>query len=66
MLRCERLLPAGSRLLLQIHDELIVEADEAVASAAAAALTDAMTGAWSLDVPLIAQARTGRTWLDVS
>ncbi len=66
MLRCERLLPPGSRLLLQIHDELIVEADDAVAPAAAEALTTAMTGAWSLDVPLIAQARTGRTWLDVS
>ncbi len=65
MLRCRGLLPAGSRLILQIHDELLVEADEANAEAAAQALTTAMTGAWVLDVPLLAQARIGRTWLEV-
>ncbi len=66
MLRCGTMLPSGSRLILQIHDELLVEADEAVAVAAAAALTEAMTGAWKLSVPLVAEARTGRTWLEVS
>lgn len=66
MLRAQRMLPAGAHLLLQIHDELLVEADEATAPAAAAALTDAMTGAWQLTVPLIADARIGRTWLEVS
>ena len=66
MLRCEATLPAGAHLVLQIHDELLVEADEAIAPAAATALTAAMTGAWTLDVPLVAEARTGRTWLDVS
>jgi DNA polymerase-1 len=66
MLRCEAMLPAGARLVLQIHDELLVEADEAVAEAAATALSAAMTGAWQLDVPLTAEARRGRTWLAVS
>ena len=66
MLRAMTMLPTGSRLILQIHDELLVEADSAVADEAAAALTSAMTGAWSLAVPLIAEARIGRTWLDVS
>ncbi len=66
MLRAFRALPSGARLLLQIHDELLVEAPEAIAADAARTLTDAMTGAWTLSVPLIADARIGRTWLDVS
>lgn len=66
MLRCETILPEGSRLILQIHDELIVEAETAVAAAASKALQEAMTGAWKLDIPLIAEVRQGRTWLDVS
>ena len=66
MLRAHQMLPPGAHLILQIHDELLVEADEASASIAAAALTDAMTGAWKLAVPLIADARIGRTWLAVS
>ena len=66
MLRAARMLPVGSRLLLQIHDELLVEAPEADAERAAQALTEAMVGAWQLSVPLIADARIGRTWLAVS
>ena len=66
MLRAQRMLPPGAHLILQIHDELLVEADEASAATAATALTDAMTGAWKLAVPLIADARIGRTWLAVS
>jgi DNA polymerase-1 len=66
MLRADAMLPAGSRLVLQIHDELLVEAEEAAAKSAANALREAMIGAWKLDVPLVAEARTGRTWLEVS
>jgi DNA polymerase I-like protein with 3'-5' exonuclease and polymerase domains len=29
-------------------------------------LQHAMVTAWQLDVPLIAEVRTGRTWLEVS
>ena len=67
MLRCESMLPAGSRLVLQIHDELLVEADLAVADAASNALREAMTGAWILnDVALVAEVRRGDTWFAVS
>jgi DNA polymerase-1 len=66
MLRLGRMLPPGARLVLQIHDELLVEADLAVADAAAAALTEAMTGAWTLEVPLVAEVRRGMSWLEVS
>jgi DNA polymerase-1 len=66
MLRCDAMLPAGSRLVLQIHDELLVEADATVADAAAAVLTEAMTGAWTLSVALVADVRRGDTWFAVS
>ena len=66
MLRAQDRLPPGAKLILQIHDELLVEADETTATDAAQALTTAMTGAWQLVVPLIAEARIGRTWLAVS
>jgi DNA polymerase I len=66
MLRCESMLPAGARLALQIHDELLVEARAEVADAAAVALRLAMTDAWRLDVPLVAEVRRGESWFAVS
>ncbi len=65
MLRLAAHLPAGCRPLLQIHDELLIEAPEALVEAAAAGLTTAMAGAWTLSVPLTAEARSGRNWLEV-
>ncbi|GDY11422.1 DNA polymerase [Planctomycetota bacterium] len=65
MLRAEAALPADCRLVLQIHDELLVEAPEASAQAAANALAEAMRSAWKLDVPLVAEARIGKNWLEV-
>ncbi len=67
MLRLDALLPAGARLVLQIHDELVVEAEERVAEQAARASHEAMTGAWKLEVPLVGPgAQRTRTWLEVS
>jgi DNA polymerase-1 len=66
MLRFDRRHPPEATLVLQVHDELIVEAPESHAADAAAALTDAMAGAWEFTVPLVAEARIGRTWLEVS
>ena len=66
MLACELLLPAGAALVLQIHDELLVEADAACADDAAQALHRAMTEAWVFAVPLVAEVRRGRNWLEVS
>ena len=55
-----------ARMLLQIHDELIVEAPEENAEAAASRLASLMTdtSAWGLDlhVPLVADAGVGRNW----
>ena len=55
-----------ARLLLQIHDELIVEAPEGEAQAVAARLAALMTdtSAWgiTLHVPLVADAGVGHNW----
>ncbi len=53
-----------SKLILQVHDELIVEAPAEEAEKAAALLSEEMQNAVSLSVPLIADAGIGKTWYD--
>jgi len=70
MVRLHRSLEAGgleSRLLLQVHDELLVEAPPAEADAVSALLKDAMEGAddlGPLGVKLAAEVRRGNSWLE--
>ncbi|HZO09585.1 MAG TPA: DNA polymerase I, partial [Myxococcota bacterium] len=54
-----------SRLILQIHDELLLEVPEAEAEPARALVKQVMEGALPLDVPLVADARLGASWADV-
>ena len=53
-----------AKLILQVHDELIVEAPDDEAEKAAAILREEMESAVSLAVPLTADAHTGKTWYD--
>lgn len=53
-----------SRLVLQVHDELIVEAPEDEQEYIKKLLTEEMEGAMSLSIPLEAEAKSGRTWYD--
>ena len=67
MLRVDKALrEAGleARLVLQVHDELIVECPEAEAEAVAALVTREMEGAAKLAVPLNAEAKTGHSWYE--
>lgn len=52
------------RLVLQVHDELIVECPENEGERVAALLEEEMEGVMQLSVPLIAQAKAGHTWAD--
>ena len=54
-----------SRLILQIHDELLLEVPEAEAETARALVQEVMEGALKLDVPLVADAKLGRSWAEV-
>lgn len=53
-----------ARLILQVHDELIIEVSEKDAERAAAVLGEEMRGAAKLDVPLTADVSKGKTWYD--
>ncbi|MBO4339064.1 MAG: DNA polymerase I [Clostridia bacterium] len=53
-----------SKLILQIHDELIVEAPENEAEKAAEILKEEMENACKLKVKLIADVGTGKTWYE--
>jgi DNA polymerase-1 len=66
MVRVRDALAAGfrARLVLQVHDELIVEAPAAEAQDVAALVKRHMEGAAELDVPLLADVGIGDTWLD--
>jgi len=62
MIQVARRLPADCRLLLQIHDELIVEAPEARADDTAALMREVMSGVVDLGVPLAVDTAVGRNW----
>ena len=61
-----RLRDAGrrSRLVLQIHDELLFEAADGEMTALRALATEAMVSAYPLDPPLEIDIGTGATWLE--
>ena len=51
-----------ARLVLQVHDELIVECPDQEADQVRALLQEEMEGVAALSVPLIADAKAGSTW----
>ena len=53
-----------ARLMLQVHDELIVECPEEEAGRVSALLTEEMENAVHLSVPMVAEAKVGRTWYE--
>ncbi len=54
----------AARLILQVHDELIVECPESEAELAARLLKEEMESAASLSVPLTADVNQGKNWLE--
>ena len=56
----DRNIPA--RMILQVHDELILEVREEAASDAAALLKREMEGVYPLSVPLVVDTAVGKNW----
>jgi len=54
----------SAKLILQVHDELIVECPEGEAGAAGLILQEEMENAASLSVPLVAETRAGKSWFE--
>ena len=50
------------RLLMQVHDELVLEVESGFVDQAKARLSDCMQGAASLDVPLLVEVGVGENW----
>ncbi len=55
----------ATRMVMQVHDELLLEAPQAEAGRAAAILKREMETAVELDVPLDVELGTGANWMDV-
>ncbi len=53
-----------TRLLLQVHDELLLEVPEDKGEEVAAMVKREMEGIYQLEVPLVAEAHVGRNWDD--
>ncbi len=53
-----------SKLILQVHDELIIDAAPDETEAVSSLLKDCMENTYKLDVPLTAQVSVGDNWLD--
>ena len=65
MIRVADALKAGgfeAKLIMQVHDELIIEAPEAEADRVSALLRDCMEHVCELSVPLKTEINTGRDW----
>lgn len=56
-------LPA--RMLLQVHDELVLEIDESRLEDIAPVVRETMEDAFTLDVPVLADLRVGQNWEDM-
>lgn len=55
---------ASARIVMQVHDELIVEARDSDVPLVKRILKEEMEGAARLSVPLIVEVTEGKTWLD--
>jgi DNA polymerase-1 len=51
-----------SKMLLQVHDELLFEAPVSEQQALGDIVCEIMEGAWQLRVPLVAEVKAGRNW----
>lgn len=58
----QRLKSLGARLILQVHDELLLEVPEPNGRAAGERLSEIMTGVVELDVPIAADMGVGPDW----
>ena len=63
MIEVDKILPKDqAKLLLQVHDELVFEVDEAVADQVAKQIKDVMQKVVTLSVPLEVEVGQGKNW----
>lgn len=59
----EKLKPYGARMLLQVHDELLLEVPDEELDVIRPLMIETMSSAYKIDVPLKVEASVGRNWL---
>jgi DNA polymerase I len=64
MIALERKLRDSARMLLTVHDEIVIEAPEAGAADVAGIVKETMENIFPLAVPLAVDAHWGKTWFD--
>ncbi|WP_374665795.1 DNA polymerase I [Acinetobacter sp.] len=63
MIEVEKMLPKDqAKMLLQVHDELVFEVDEAIADDLAVKLADVMQSVLKISVPLVVEVGKGNNW----
>ncbi len=55
----------GAQMILQVHDELVLEVDEADIQPVRDLVVSTMEHAYQLDAPLVANAQVGKNWRDM-
>ncbi|HKS70648.1 MAG TPA: DNA polymerase I, partial [Ktedonobacterales bacterium] len=60
-----RELKLGAKMILQVHDELVLEVPDPELDAVSELVRDAMVGAMELSVPIKVEMRAGRNWYEV-
>ena len=55
----------GARMILQVHDELVLEVPDGEVDVVAGLVRSAMVGALPLDVPVRVEQKLGRNWYEV-
>ncbi|HEV2461023.1 MAG TPA: DNA polymerase I, partial [Ktedonobacterales bacterium] len=58
-------LKLGAKMILQVHDELVLEVPDPEVNAVSQLVRDAMVGAMQLDVPVKVEMKLGRNWYEV-
>ena len=54
----------AAKLILQVHDELILEADESCSERASEILKEEMQGVYDMKVPLSVDVHCGHSWYE--
>ena len=57
--------PGKVKMLLQVHDELLFEADQAIASKAGKELKEIMEKVKKFDVPIVVDIKIGPNWAEM-
>ena len=55
----------GAGMILQVHDELVLEVPEDEVRTVAPLVRDIMEGAYQLDAPLKVDMKVGKNWLEM-